>query len=63
MSVPPSNPQDIQDTIAVLIAVCLSVVYWRIALRLILIIVIALTIYGAVVGIDGVTSLIAQHHR
>jgi hypothetical protein len=63
MSVPPSNPQDIHDTIAVLIAVCLSVVYWRIALRLILIVVIALAIYGAVVGIDGVTSLMAQHHR
>jgi hypothetical protein len=63
MPVPPSNPQDTQAAIAVLIAACLCVIYWRMALRVILIVVIALAIYGAVIGIHGVTSLMAQHHR
>jgi hypothetical protein len=63
MPIPPSNPQDTQAAIAVLIAAFLCVIYWRTALRVILIVVIALAIYGAVIGIDGVTSLIAQHHR
>jgi hypothetical protein len=65
MPVPPNNPQDTQAAIAVLIAItaCLCVAYWRTALRMILIVVIALAVYGAVAGIDGVTSLMAQHHR
>jgi hypothetical protein len=65
MPIPPSNPQDTQAAIAVLIAIAASlcVAYWRTVLRLILIVVIALAIYGAVAGIDGVTSLMAQHHR
>jgi hypothetical protein len=65
MPIPPSNPQDTQAAIAVLIAIAASlcVAYWRTVLRLILIVVIALVIYGAVAGIDGVTSLMAQHHR
>jgi hypothetical protein len=63
MPVPPSNPQDTQAAIAILIAACLCVTYWRTALRVIIIVVIALAIYGAVMGIDGVTSLTAQHHR
>ena len=65
MPVPPSNPQDTQAAIAVVIAVaaCLGVVYWRTAIRVILIVVIALVVFGAVVGIDGVTSLLAPHHR
>jgi hypothetical protein len=63
MPVPPSNLQDTQAVIAALIAACLCAAYWRIALRVILIAVIALAICGAAVGFDGVTSLLAQHHR
>jgi small-conductance mechanosensitive channel len=65
MPVPPSNPQDTQAAIAVLITItaCFCVAYWRTALRIILIVVIAVTVFGAVAGIDGVTSLMAQHHR
>ena len=65
MPVPPSNPQDTQAAIAVLIAIiaCLCVAYWRTALRMILIVVIALAVYGAIVGIDGLTSLMAQPQR
>jgi hypothetical protein len=65
MPVPPSSPQDSQAAIAIVIAIaaCISVAYWRIALRVILIAVIALAVYGTVVGIHGVSSLIAAHHR
>lgn len=65
MPVPTSNPQDTQAVIAVVIAIaaCLGAVYWRTALRVILIAAIALAVYGTVVGIDGVTSLISAHHR
>lgn len=63
MPVPPSNPQDIQTAIAVLVAACLCVAYWRITLRLIVIVAIALAIFGAVIGIHGVTSVLVQHRR
>jgi ABC-type branched-subunit amino acid transport system permease subunit len=65
MPVPPSNPQDTHTALAVLISIaaCLCVAYWRTALRLILIIVIATTVYGIVVGMHGVTSLMAPHQQ
>jgi hypothetical protein len=65
MPVSPNNPQDTQAVIAVLIAItaCLCVAYWRTALRIILFVVLALAVFGVVAGIDGVTSLMAQHHR
>ena len=65
MPVPSSNPQDTQAAIAVLIAIaaCLCVAYWRMALRVILVVLIALAIYGAVAGVEGVTSFMASHHR
>ncbi len=65
MPVPTSNPQDTQVAIAVLIAIsaCLCVAYWRTALKVVLVILLALTIYGAVVGIEGATSLMVAHHR
>jgi len=65
MPVPPSNPQDTHAAIAVLVAIvaCLCVVYWRAALRLMLVVLIALAFYGAVVGIEGVTSVMASLHR
>jgi len=65
MPVPPSNPQETQAVVAVLIIVgaCICAVYWRTALRVMLIAAIALAVYGSVVGIDAVTSLMAAHHR
>jgi hypothetical protein len=65
MSVPPSNPQDTQAVIAVLLVItaCLCVVYWRTALRVIVIGAIALAIYGTVVGVDAMTSLLASHRH
>lgn len=65
MPVPPSNPQASQAVIAVLIAIAawLCVAYWRNTLRMILAVLIALAIFGALVGIEGVTSLMASHHR
>ena len=45
----PSPPQDLQSIGAVITAVvALCVVYWRVAIRLVAIAVIALTIYGGV---------------
>jgi len=65
MPLSPSNPQHIQAVITVLIAIAawLCVAYWRIALRVILVALIGLAIYGAVAGVEGVTSLMATHHR
>lgn len=64
MSVPPTTPQDTQAAIAVLLligAAC-CVIYWRTVLRIILIAVIALAIYGTVVGFGDVRSLLITHH-
>lgn len=65
MPVPPTNSQDSQAAIAVLavIAAGFCVAYWRIALRVILVAVLAFAVYGAVVGIHGVASLMAAHHH
>lgn len=65
MPIPPANPQDTQAAIAVLAAIAAGfcVVYWRTALRVILILLLALAVYGAVVGIHGVSSLMAAHHH
>lgn len=65
MPVPPSNPQDTQAAIAVLVAIATGfcVIYWRTALRVMLIVVLALAVYGAGVGIHGVSSLMAAHHH
>jgi hypothetical protein len=62
MSVPPSNPQDTQAVIAILILVGagLCAVYWRTALRVIVIGAIALVVYGTITGVDTVSSLL--HH-
>jgi hypothetical protein len=65
MPVPPSNPPNPQAAIAIVIAVAafISVVYWRIAIRVILVAVIALAVYGAVIGLHGMSSLLSAHHR
>jgi hypothetical protein len=65
MPVPPANSQDTQAAVAVLaiIAAGFFVVYWRTALRVMLVVVLALVVYGAVVGIHGVSSLMTAHHH
>jgi hypothetical protein len=63
MPTPPS-PQDTQAAIAVVAAILIGgcVIYWRTALRVLLIAVLVLAVYGAVVGIHGVSSLMTHHH-
>jgi hypothetical protein len=65
MPVPPSNTEDTQAIIGILIAIAayLLVTHWRTTLRVILVVAIALAMYGAVVGIDGATSLMTPHHQ
>lgn len=54
MAAPHGQPQDIQAiaVLAVLIGI-LCVIYWRIALRIFLVALIALAIYGAVLATQG----------
>jgi hypothetical protein len=65
MPIPPANPQDTQAAIAVLAAIAAGfcVAYWRTVLRVILIALLALAVYGAIVGIHSVSSLMAAHHH
>ena len=66
MPIPPANSQDTQAAVAVLaiITAGFCVAYWRTALRAILVVVLALAVYGAVAGIHGMSSLMtAYHHR
>jgi hypothetical protein len=65
MPVSPPNPQNTQAVIAVLVVIAAGfcVVYWRTALRVILILVLALAVYGALVGFHGVSSLVTAHHH
>jgi hypothetical protein len=48
----PSTPQDSRAIIVViLIVAALCVVYWRLAIRLFVIMMIALAVYGAIAGL------------
>jgi hypothetical protein len=48
----PSTPQDSHAIIVVvLIIAALCVIYWRLAIRLFVIILIALAVYGAIAGL------------
>lgn len=62
---PPSNPQDSHAAIVFLIvlAACLCVRYWTIALRVLLIAAIALAVYGAIAGVQGLESLTTPSHH
>lgn len=54
MHVPPPQPQDNQSYLVLalfLAAIC--VIYWRTALRLIAIILIALVVWGIIMGLHG----------
>ncbi len=59
MPTPAPQPQDSQAIIVVvLILACLCVVYWRTALRVIAIILIAFAIYGVIAGLHGLHHVI-----
>jgi hypothetical protein len=58
--VPSTDPEAV---IAILIGTFFCLTHWRIVLRIILFLVIALAIIGVVAGLHGATSLMAQHHR
>jgi hypothetical protein len=64
MPVLPSNPQDSQPAIVLLIVIAtyLCVAHLRIILRVILGVALALAIVGAVVGGEAVMSLMTSHH-
>jgi hypothetical protein len=48
----PSTPQDSHGILVViLIAAALCVIYWRLAIRLFVILMIALAVYGAIAGL------------
>lgn len=63
MAVSPSNAQDTLTVIAVLIGVvaCVCVAYWRTALKVILIMAVALAVFGVVAVIYGLAWLMAAH--
>jgi hypothetical protein len=65
MPVPPSNPQDTLAAIAaaIIIGAVICARYWRTVLVAAVIAMIALTVWGTVVGIDAVTSLMGAHRR
>jgi predicted RND superfamily exporter protein len=65
MPVPPSSPPDNHAAIGILITIATYFVvsHWRTALRVILVVVIALAVYGAVAGLHGAPPLMASHHR
>jgi hypothetical protein len=54
MPVPPTSPQgNIAILVIVLLVVGLSTIYWRLTLRLIAIVVIALAAYGLIISLHG----------
>jgi hypothetical protein len=54
MPIPSNQPQDTQTIMVVVIFLaCLCVVYWRTALRVIVVALVALAIYGAITGLHG----------
>jgi hypothetical protein len=54
MPVPANQPQDTQTAwVVIIFLACVCVVYWRAALRVIAIALVALAIYGAIVGLHG----------
>jgi len=65
MPLPPSTPQDTQAAIAVVVifvAAC-SVIYWRTALKVLLIVALILVMYGVVTGFQGASALLDTHHH
>lgn len=65
MPVPPPNPQDAQAAIAVVISVVIGwcVIYWRTALKVALIVILILIVYGVAVGFHDASSLMATHQH
>lgn len=65
MPIPPANPQDTQAAIAVVTAVVIGwcVIYWRTALKVAVIVILILVVYGVAVGFHGASALLATHHH
>ncbi|HET9081223.1 MAG TPA: hypothetical protein VFO01_12005 [Trebonia sp.] len=65
MPVPPASPQDTQAAVAVVAAVIFGwcVIYWRTALKVALIVILILVVYGVAAGLHGASALLATHHR
>jgi hypothetical protein len=65
MPVPVSDPQGTQAAIGflVILAAVLCVVYWRIALRVLLVAAIALIVIGTIIGSHDLSSVMSVHHR
>ena len=63
MSMPPATTQDAHAAIAavLVVAAVLCVFYWRMALKIFVIVAIVLVIYGTIVGFDEVKSLLTSH--
>jgi len=59
-----SQPQDTLTVIAVLamVSAVFAVAYWRTVLRVVLIVAIALSVYGAISVVYGLASVMAAHH-
>jgi hypothetical protein len=54
MPAPPPQPHDNQAILVVVLFIAsLCVVYWRTALRLIAIVLVALAVYGIIAGLQG----------
>jgi hypothetical protein len=54
MPVPSNQPQNTQTILVIIIFLgCLCVVYWRTALRVIVVALVALAIYGTITGLHG----------
>ena len=65
MPLPPSNPQDTQAAIAVAVAVIAAwaVFYWRTALKVAVLVILAVIAYGVIAGLLDASSLLAAHRH
>ncbi len=65
MPLPPSNPQDTQAAIAaaVVVIAAWAVFYWRTALKVAVLVILAVIAYGVTAGFLDALSLLATHHH
>jgi hypothetical protein len=62
MPVPTSSPHDTLTVIAVLVVIFawICVIYWRVALQVLIVAFVAVALFGAVMSIEGAIFLV--HH-
>ena len=65
MPLPSSNPQDTQAliSVAVVVIAAWAVFYWRTALKVAFIVVLAVVAYGVIAGFHEASSLLATRHH